>query len=614
MKLRGRATAWLLLVAGGTAAALGCERDSEPCEKTQTCIQATGGVGAVGGSAGSDGGSDAGSDGEGGSAPNGGSSGQAGNSGRGGSGASSGNGGESSGTGGTGGGGDGGGGDGGGGETGGSETGGSGGSDDDPPTVESFTPDDGSLDVERDIVITITLSEPIDESTVTATSVTFEGPDGSVSGRLSADEAVISFTPDKPLYLLGSYTITLADTVADRAGNRLAEGASAEFSVRDGRWGAMTTPFGTTVARSVEPCTQNSRGDLVIAGSTVDADEAVWAAVYDVTENEWTAAETLQSFAGLDLAAGGIAIDDERRASLSWRYRLYIGGGWFRFTDDSGWVDAGAQPWASVVAVTNEGQAVSVWSYTPDLVGQTQDIVTGSVDPPMRIGPTVYQIALASSLDRVALFTMTSPSFTDLILNVTFYDRAHGWGESDPLATSPTLDQIQATGDELGNFIVLWSTGFEIWSRIYDRAQNDWGDALYVTSVAPTAFVGRLRMSQGVAFVTIRSSADPERVVSAEYLPGIGWIQNSIRTFIGGALTNAGPAIALDRRGNALVAWDAGFNFRRYVPGVGWSALKSYPSALTPHCGATAPDGTVTVVGVHSTGTVESVPAVIRFE
>ena len=49
------------------------------------------------------------------------------------------------------------------------------GADTEPPTIVSFAPADGDEEVERDIAITATFSEPIDERSVTTTSFVLDG-------------------------------------------------------------------------------------------------------------------------------------------------------------------------------------------------------------------------------------------------------------------------------------------------------------------------------------------------------------------------------------------------------------------------------------------------------
>jgi hypothetical protein len=133
------------------------------------------------------------------------------------------------------------------------------GDDTERPAIVSITPDDGEVDIERDVTVTAELSEAIDESSVTNTSVKLNGPDGDVAGIASVDGNTISFAPERKLNLLGTYTFTIDETVADLAGNTLEESASAEFRVRDGRWSEPVFPFGT-VPREVRAFGRNAAG------------------------------------------------------------------------------------------------------------------------------------------------------------------------------------------------------------------------------------------------------------------------------------------------------------------------------------------------------------------
>src|SRR5688572_11660555 len=162
------------ILTGAVFAPIGCGGDFSGCKASRTCPPRGGEAG------------DAGAGGEsGGGADTGGSSGEntSGSAGVGGS--------STGGTGGTG-------------DMGGAGAGGSGGEDTEPPTIVSFTPNDGDEDVERDVTVRAELSEPIDEATVTNSSVALEGPDGEVTGTLTVDGNVVSFVTDMPFNVLGT--------------------------------------------------------------------------------------------------------------------------------------------------------------------------------------------------------------------------------------------------------------------------------------------------------------------------------------------------------------------------------------------------------------------------
>ena len=91
-----------------------------------------------------------------------------------------------------------------------------------PPTVISISPADASTGVDRTTEITATFSEPIDASTVTATSFIVNG----ATGTTHCSGSTAYFNPDIPLAYGTSFAVTITTDVTDKAGNAL----EAEFS------------------------------------------------------------------------------------------------------------------------------------------------------------------------------------------------------------------------------------------------------------------------------------------------------------------------------------------------------------------------------------------------
>ena len=90
-----------------------------------------------------------------------------------------------------------------------------------PPTVVSVLPLNNTNDVQPDVVISATFSELLDCNTVTATSFTVTGG-SAVTGNVSCNGAVASFSPMSTLNNSASYTASLTTDIKDRAGNALA--------------------------------------------------------------------------------------------------------------------------------------------------------------------------------------------------------------------------------------------------------------------------------------------------------------------------------------------------------------------------------------------------------
>jgi hypothetical protein len=503
-------------------------------------------------------------------------------------------------------------------DTGGNDTGGTGGNagsggagDDEPPTVVSFTPADSDADVERNVEVTAELSEPIDEATVTTASVTLEGPDGEVSGTLSVEDNVITFVPDEPLNLLGTYTFTLADTLADLAGNTLADSESAEFQVRDGRWSTPTYPFGKTVSRTVGVFQRNASGDGVVGMTLSPNEQTIYGSVYQAAADQWTAAAEIRT-SNAAINAIGVSVDPMRRAVVTWSDPNNSVWGWSRFTDS--WVNSGGLADSARVAVSSIGEATAIYIGQTSYVTRTQDLSDGSIDPEIPFTafvPDGSPIPLAS-LDRMAVIGMQS--LTDTKEMVISWKISSGWGAAETLASATEIFSFNADSDEQGNIVVVWREGDQIWSRLYSRAENQWTRELFVTTAPTSSVLRRLDMTAGNAIISFED-ANLMRA-SAIYEAGVGWIDDSIVTL--DDTSNTAVAVSIDTRGNALAVWGNGFQYRRYVAGEGWLAASSLPNpGLNLDFGiwaAGAPDGSVLIVGTDTGGTVRPLPWTIRFE
>ncbi|SFR57863.1 Ig-like domain-containing protein, partial [Marinobacter gudaonensis] len=107
-----------------------------------------------------------------------------------------------------------------------------------PPTVISFSPSDGAIQVARDSAITATFSEDMFAKTIGESSF-IVASDSEVSGTVSFDAAnnVATFEPDRDLALLVTYAATLSTAITDLSGNALATDQTWSFTTSDGVWG-----------------------------------------------------------------------------------------------------------------------------------------------------------------------------------------------------------------------------------------------------------------------------------------------------------------------------------------------------------------------------------------
>lgn len=121
-----------------------------------------------------------------------------------------------------------------------------------PPTVVAIAPADEATGIEPDAKIVITLSEPLDEETVSDANIQILDGGIPVKGQLSYQDSKVTFTPDKPLALLASYQVELSTAVTDVEGAGLAEAFGSRFAVRDGSWSLATVVPGVIGAAPQE--------------------------------------------------------------------------------------------------------------------------------------------------------------------------------------------------------------------------------------------------------------------------------------------------------------------------------------------------------------------------
>ena len=113
-----------------------------------------------------------------------------------------------------------------------------------PPTITAVLPEDGATDVPASTTISATFSEAMNKtSTEAAFSIT-----PTLAGAFSWDGNTMTFTPDAYLAYSTGYTVTIAATATDLAGNGLDgnENGTAEGSPTDDYNWSFTTGIDTT--------------------------------------------------------------------------------------------------------------------------------------------------------------------------------------------------------------------------------------------------------------------------------------------------------------------------------------------------------------------------------
>jgi hypothetical protein len=434
---------------------------------------------------------------------------------------------------------------------------------------------------------------------------------------VSVEDNVVTFVADKALYLLGDYTLTISDSVADLAGNTLGEETSVAFKVRDGRWSEPTYPFGETVPRLVSAFQRNALGDVVVELEARPALERVYGAVYTASENRWTSATELRAMAAAQYYAYRVAIDDARNAVATWGGYNAAGYGWSRFTDLEGWASAGPLTNFALVTINSENQATAVYSdLSSNYVDKTMNLSDATKASSASL-PTAYSSALTmnltTSLDRPALFATLS-TMGSQELTVSWKD-GPTWSSPALVATAPEFGSYNVDADDEGNILVVWEDGGEVWSRIYQRNRDEWTRAAFIGGGIEHGIIGACDLTAGNAIVTFNSFDPSPGAWAAIYIAGVGWIEDSL-TSIDGTWTGASVGVAISKRGDALLTWHTEAKFRRYIHGNGWQPAVSQERSIDAFSrwNAMAPDGSVLVMSNAPVRNGNYVPWVARFE
>ncbi|HEU5183018.1 MAG TPA: Ig-like domain-containing protein [Gemmatimonadaceae bacterium] len=131
-----------------------------------------------------------------------------------------------------------------------------------PPTVVSTTPAANATDVARNTTVSVTFSEPVAASSVTATSFQVSPAQGApITGTLAVNGAIVTFTPAAQLLFDTTYNVVLTTGITDVEGAPLA--AAHTWSFR--------TLSNAAPAANAGPAQDVNRGEQVtLAGSATD--------------------------------------------------------------------------------------------------------------------------------------------------------------------------------------------------------------------------------------------------------------------------------------------------------------------------------------------------------
>ncbi len=226
----------------------------------------------------------------------------------------------------------------------------------------SANPSDNNT-TDRNVNIQITLSRDVDAATVANSSVSLNGPDGSVNTTATAQGAKITITPSQPLKLLGDYTITVKKGVKSAEGAILDQDIVSRFRVNDGKWRSPTKVG--SLEGFVSETSSNPRGDMIV---TWNQKQAQYAGVYTAETRVWKAQKIGSNFQ----SQSRVSMNDIGDAIVVWKTTNTKDIAWVRYTDGQ-WGTARTATFGTTanhaVGLPNSGTAIFAW--TPSLPSST---------------------------------------------------------------------------------------------------------------------------------------------------------------------------------------------------------------------------------------------------
>lgn len=374
------------------------------------------------------------------------------------------------------------------------------------PTVSLTDPADGAADVAIDGGITVTFSEAMDPSTITAATFTVTGPDGNaIAGTRAFDVAnnLATFTPTGDLAPDTEYTVTITSGVEDLAGHGLVNALVQTFATARG------TPVADTTAPTVSSTSPTDRATGVAINQGIaatfseDMNASSIAAAFDVTgpgatSVTGTIAYDVASRLATFTPAGNLAINTAYTATLTTEALDAAGNG---LTDDFGW--------SFTTAGTSDTTSPMVNSTNPANAATGAAINT-------KITATFSEAMNASTI-AATTFTVVGPGTTPVSGSVT-YAAAGSTATFTPVAnltpnTSYTATITTAVWDLAGNALAVDKTwGFTT------AEDNETTDTLAptVSSTNPGNAAAAVPINQRVN-ATFSEAMDPLTISTAHY-------------------------------------------------------------------------------------------------
>lgn len=511
-----------------------------------------------------------------------------------------------------------------------------------PPRVVTVTPDDGGTDVDRDVVIEVTFSEPIDDTTIDG-AVTLYGPDGEVDATVTLlDSTTLAVSPNVSLPLITEHQVELSSAIKDVAGNSLSGAPHRSvFTTRDGVWDTSPKLLETNNASSAwGPLLATDSVNNVVAVWNMSGNaEDVWWARFDNASQTWAAGAKLvgdRSLRGFATLPNGdfLILLAERVSPFSLTSRKYTastrtwgGAVLVETTSDSiDDVDLAYSANGDVMAVWTQQSSASPAEYSlmsstyASGVWSAPKTVVAAQSEPFHLRPP--QVALDSGGNAICVWGRGTQVYRASLTN-----GGASWTAAAALDSGQPADDVTISSDPGGDFYAAWrrldepTRGAPVVRRLGGFG-NNWGAATVLRPGSGFATYEQAVVGSGsgdaVAYWYGSAEDAPYQylVYTSEYSAASGtWGTPVGHTPIDDSFDARFPEMAMDGRGNGLLVWsqptDTEFKqyAHRYVKGVGWGDIREFhaPSNVADfnveNQVSIAPDGEATVVWPQYDGT-----------
>jgi hypothetical protein len=345
-----------------------------------------------------------------------------------------------------------------------------------PPTVTTTSPGDGAAGVNRLGNITATFDEALNAATVDETSFSVVDEQGqAVSGTVSLDAGTntATFTPDDPLSLISSYTVTLSTAITDAAGNALASAEVWTFTAADGGWKvAEAIDVGGDFVE-VPEIAVDANGNVIAVWLRLNAagNLDVFANRFSATSAMWGTPQLLETGDGLALDVR-LSMDPDGNAIAIW------------FQEDT--VSFDIDIWANRYDTSNAS-----WDAAPTAISDTTGV---AINPSLAIGADGSAVVVWEDIDVMG----------DVHIHASRYSAGgNAWSPSVSLddGAAPVFAPVVAM-DGAGDAIVAWEQETMLGSAIFDvkvsrysAAGNSWGGPATLDAGAGDAFAPMLDLN-----------------------------------------------------------------------------------------------------------------------